>query len=248
MGAQKAGTTALTYFLMQHPEIYMPEKKEMHFFDDEEFFAWSGDSVDYTHYHKDFHAPPGVRLIGEATPIYMYWLPAAERIREYNQSIKMIFLLRNPIDRAYSHYILQQEIMGNEPLPFSAAIRMERKRRPKRDPRQSRIYSYIDRGYYARQIKRLLDYFPLSQMLFIKTEQLRNLHAATLDLIFTFLGVSPVDSIEPATINSNQYPPMSIPDRKYLLKKFRSDIEELEKLLDRDCSDWLADAQQRDNS
>lgn len=238
MGAQKSGTTALAYFLMQHPEIYIPAEKEMHFFDDDAFFKSCG-SVDYTEYHKDFDAPPGARVVGEATPIYMYWRPATERIKQYSPSIKMIFILRNPIDRAYSHYRWLQKVMRNESLPFSVAIRLERIRRLRRFPRQTRKYSYIDRGYYARQIKRLLQYFSLSQMLFIKTEDLRDNHESTLYRVFDFLGVSRISYIKPAIVNDNQYPPMSESDRMYLSKKFEKDIKDLEKLLAWDCSGWL---------
>ena len=237
MGAQKSGTTALAYFLMQHPEIYMPAEKELHFFDNDRSFKGRG-AVDYDEYHKDFHVPPGAKMVGEATPIYMYWRPAPERIKRYSPLTKMIFILRNPIDRAYSHYRLQK-IMRNENLPFSLALRLERIRRLREFPGQTRQYSYIDRGYYARQIKRLLQHFSLSQMLFIKSEDLKEHHENTLHRVFDFLGVSRISYIEPAIINDNQYPPMSKSDRMYLLKKFEKDIKDLEELLTWDCSAWL---------
>src|SRR5687768_5412221 len=103
MGAQKSGTTALAYFLMQHPEIYMPPDKEVHFFDNDRLFRGRS-AVDYRAYHNALNVPPGARMVGEATPIYMYWKPAPKRIKQYNPVTKMIFILRNPIDRAYSHY------------------------------------------------------------------------------------------------------------------------------------------------
>jgi hypothetical protein len=243
MGAQKSGTTALTYFLMQHSEIYIPERKEMHFFDDETAFASSLEAVDYGSYHAGFDIPSRAKVVGEATPIYMYWTPAAQRIKQYNPSIKLIFILRNPIDRAYSHYNWARRVMDKESLPFSVAIRLEGLRNVEQFPMQSRWHSYVDRGYYARQIKHLLRYFSLSQMLFIKTEDLRNNHSATLDRIFDFLGVGQAQSIEPAEIYSNRYGPMSSSDRIYLLTKFNDDIKELEVLLGLDFSDWLKDSQ-----
>src|SRR5688572_16023025 len=167
MGAHKSGTTALTYFLFQHPDIYIPKKKEIHFFDNEPVFNHSNGSVDYEIYHKEFEVPPTVRLIGEATPIYMYWKPAARRIKQYNASIKMIFILRNPIDRAYAHYNWARD-MEDETQTFPIALRLEKQRLLESLPLQNSIFSYVDRGYYARQIKRLLKYFPLSQMHFIK--------------------------------------------------------------------------------
>lgn len=237
MGAQKSGTTALAYFLMQHPEIYMPPDKEVHFFDNDPLFR-SESAVDYRAYHNALNVPPGARMVGEATPIYMYWKPAPKRIKQYNPSTKMIFILRNPIDRAYSHYRLQR-IMRNERLAFSVALRFERIRRLRAFPGQTREYSYIDRGYYARQIKRLLQYFSFSQMLFIKSEDLKYHHENTLHRVFDFLGVRRISYIKPAIINDNQYPPMSESERIYLLKKFERDIKELEDLLSWDCSTWL---------
>jgi hypothetical protein len=154
----------------------------------------------------------------------------------------MIFILRNPIDRAYSHYNWAREVMGRETLPFSAAIRLEAVRLVEEHPMQSKWHSYVDRGYYARQIKRLLRYFSLSQMLFIKNEDLRHNHSATLTRIFDFLEVRRDHLIEPATIYANRYGPMSSSDRTYLLAKFKNDIAELEELLRLNLSDWLSDS------
>src|SRR5260370_346019 len=122
-GAQKSGTTALHYFLKKHPQIALPDRHEMHFFDDEEIFS---QPVDYELLHRHFRKRP-VRLlpvrsanrtdssrgelgpiVGELTPSYLYWKPAMERIRNYNPQIKLIILLRNPIDRAFAHWNMQR--------------------------------------------------------------------------------------------------------------------------------------------
>ena len=97
----------------------------------------------------------------------------------------------------------------------------------------------VFRSRQTDQIKRLLEYFSLSQMLFIKSEDLKEHHENTLHRVFDFLGVSRISYIEPAIINDNQYPPMSKSDRMYLLKKFETDIKDLEELLTWDCSAWL---------
>lgn len=238
MGFQKSGTTALTYFLMQHPDIFIPSDKEIHFFDNDDFFETAGGLVDYHEYHQNFEPASESKLRGEATPIYAYWKPSAPRIRQYNPHIKMIFLLRNPIDRAYSHYMLQRA-MRREHLSFSWALRLERLLRLRDFPRQSRERSYVDRGFYTRQIRRLLRYFSRSQMLFIKTDDLRNDHSRTLDRVFDFLGVRRIASIEPANINANEYAPMSARDRAYLARRFRNEIRQLEEFLGWDCSDWI---------
>jgi len=237
MGSQKSGTTALTYFLMQHPEIYIPSEKEIHFFDDDALFEQMRGCVDYNEYHRRFDPQPGSKVVGEATPIYMYWKPSAPRIQQYNAQMKLILILRNPIDRAYSQYILQRGLR-KEQLSFSDAIRRGVPR-PGQGPRQSREQSYVGRGFYARQIKHLLRYFPKSQMLFINNEDLRRDHSNTLNRVFDFLGVRRVSFIKPAIINSSSYQPMEAADRRYLASRFRRDIKELEKMLGWDCSDWL---------
>src|SRR5947209_17259838 len=90
-GAQKSGTTALHYFLKKHPQIALPDRQEMHFFDDEEIFSRP---VDYELLHRHFHAAARSTVIGEVTPSYLYWKPALERIENYNPQIKLIILLR----------------------------------------------------------------------------------------------------------------------------------------------------------
>src|SRR6266478_3510531 len=100
-GTQKGGTSALDSFLRQHPDICMPDtKKELHFFDRE------ADDTDYKKYHANFRPKPEHRVIGEASPIYMYWETAPHRIWKYNSKMKWILALRNPVDRAfYAHQV-----------------------------------------------------------------------------------------------------------------------------------------------
>src|SRR5690242_10407957 len=81
-GAQKCGTTALHYFLQKHPEIALPDRQEMHFFDDEEVFSVK--PIDYEVLHRHFQPIRPGQKAGEITPSYLYWTPAMERIREYN--------------------------------------------------------------------------------------------------------------------------------------------------------------------
>jgi len=123
VGAQKGGTSALAEFLSVHPQICMAEfllghsrictaeSKEVHFFD---LGALSpGRPSNYEEYHSFFPKKPGAIAYGEATPAYMYWKPAAERIYRYNPEMKLIFLLRNPVERAYSKHQEEQSRMKN---------------------------------------------------------------------------------------------------------------------------------------
>ncbi|MCX6251661.1 MAG: sulfotransferase domain-containing protein [Bacteroidetes bacterium] len=235
VGAQKSGTSALSYFLTHHPNIFIPPQKELHFFDNEKIYKTT--QVDYNQYHDYFQPKEQQIIMGEATPIYMYWKPAARRIHEYNPDMKLIYILRNPIDRAYSNYVM--EIKRNQEfLPFKLALFFEPIRRLLAFPLQTRTYSYCNRGFYTKCIKRMLNFFPSSQMLFLKTEDLLLDHLQTLKKIFEFLEIPEYDNIEQKTIFPNDYLPMKKFDRQVLRKIYLKEIEELERMLSWDLSDW----------
>lgn len=235
VGTQKGGTSALAKFLAQHPNIFIPKQKELHFFDIEANFK--NPQIDYNPYHGYFHPNKNQTILGEATPIYMYWEPASKRIFEYNQNIKQIFILRNPVERAYSNYIMEFRRKG-EYLPFTMALLAEPVRRLFSAPLQNRSYSYIDRGFYSKSIKRIMTIFPREQLLFLKTEDLLLNHESTLNRIFEFLEVPGLDYIEPEIVFSNNYPPINKFDKQILLKIFNKEIVSLENLLSWDLSDW----------
>ena len=123
-GTQKGGTSALHYHLDQHPHVTFahPEEAHMidhprrHFFDDEERFA-EGKEVDYDILHDGIQLKPRSLVIGSCTPIYTNWRPAMERIRDYHPGIKLIVLLRNPIERAFSQWNMNWD-RQREPLAF----------------------------------------------------------------------------------------------------------------------------------
>src|SRR4051812_28315114 len=108
-GVQKGGTTALFDYLSELPELELPAVKEAHFFDDEQNVDWV--APDYARYHALFSNPG--RTWGEATPIYIYWPNALERIRAYNPAMKLILLFRDPIARAWSQWKMEYA-RGNE--------------------------------------------------------------------------------------------------------------------------------------
>ena len=116
-------------------------KKELHFFDREE------EDRDYKKYSRKFRPPkPKQRVIGEASPIYMYWETAPYRIWKYNPKMKWILVLRNPVERAFSAWNMETK-RGKEKLSFAEAIEKEPERCREALPLQHRVYSYIDRGF-----------------------------------------------------------------------------------------------------
>ena len=125
--------------------------KELHFFDNEEHFCT--EPPNYAAYHASFAARMPSQLSGEATPSYMFWVPAAARMARYNPALKVIILLRNPITRAYSHWNKQWQ-QGRETLPFFEALRAEAERAQSALPLQARDTSYMERGFYSGQLQR----------------------------------------------------------------------------------------------
>lgn len=237
-GTQKGGTSALDYYLRMHPEIGMANKKELHFFDNERIFSKT--KIDYSNYEKCFKDYNHNMLLGEATPIYIYWEPSCKRIWEYNPNIKLIFILRNPINRTFSHWNMEFD-RTYEKESFGYAIRNEEMRVKESLPFQHRVYSYIDRGYYSSQIRRFKRYFNDNQLLFIKYEEFNKNQVNTLIDIFNFLGVNSDNYIFERKIihKRKKHSELLETDKEYLINKFRADIYQVEKLLNWDCSDWL---------
>jgi len=142
VGGQKCGTTSLHYYLGQHSDVFFPSRKELHFFDSASLKKKSIES--YAEYFKS--APEGT-ICGEATPIYMFYPNALKNIREYLGNIKIIILVRDPVDRAYSQY--WHEIKSCcEYLSFEKAI----ERNEKEDDFFIRHHTYLQRSAYTSQI------------------------------------------------------------------------------------------------
>ena len=193
IGAQKAGTTALYAYLRWHPGITGPSWKEVSFFDRH---WWRGEAW----YRGQFPLRAGERLVGEASPSYLFHPLAPERARSLVPDARLVALLRDPVDRAYSQY--QHEVaLGREPLSFEDALAAEDERlrgeveRLVADPRAfSRAWwdhSYASRGRYAEQLERWLAVFPREQLLVVRTEDLGERPAETYASILSFLGADP---------------------------------------------------------
>lgn len=237
-GAQKGGTSSLDANLREHPEICMANKKEIHFFDREALFR-HGNIPNYSKYHSYFKPKNSNLRVGEATPIYMYWHDSPRRIWEYNSNMKLIVLLRNPIDRAYSHWNMQRS-KKIENLSFWDAIHFESERRRKALPYQDKLYSYIDRGFYMEQLRRLWAYFSRENVLILRSDCLMHQTLETLNQVCDFLDIHPFASIQPKSENSRSYlSEMSEKERAYLSCIFEYEIRSIERALGWDCSDWL---------
>jgi len=154
IGAQKSGTTSLFRILKSNPDIYLPNVKETHFFDDVRQFE-KGLSFYIETFFSD---AKGYGCVGEITPSYLFFPEIASRIYScLGSQTKIIVMLRNPADRAFSHYLMSVR-KGVENLSFSDAVAKENVRI--KESYDSRIrYSYVSRGQYCQQLKPFLQHF-----------------------------------------------------------------------------------------
>ena len=235
LGAQKAGTTALYAYLRWHPQVTGPSFKEVSFFD--------------RHYPRGerwyrAHFPARRRTaIGEASPSYLLHPLAPERVAALLPDARLIALLRNPADRAFSHY--QHEVaLGREPLSFEDAIAAEDARlrgeveRMLGDPAYFSHawwnYTYVARGRYAEQLERWYAAFPRARLLVVFTEELAAETGATYRRVLEFLGLEPRELPSYPRIFEREYEQMRLETRAQLERSFADPNRRLAALLGRE--------------
>ena len=311
IGAAKSGTTSLHHYLNHHPDIFMSPVKEPNFFAFEgrrpEFAGPSlpaagtfqrdrlrRERYEYSvirpsDYERLFDQAGGRKVRGELSPAYLYFPGVARRIAARVPEARVVAVLREPVDRAYSKY-RQMRRDGAEPVAdFGAAVRLEEQRRQQG---WSPAWLYLDRGFYHRQLKAYYDTFPASQIHVLLYEDLCRNPKRVLRDIFSFLGVDPnvaVDVRKRHNVSADPHTPRSawlydlvarpfllssrlqsaLPERavarvrpwaRHLLRRaasaqpaqlapelrarltarFREDVEQLQRLIGRDLSHWLA--------
>ena len=194
VGAQKCGTSALAHFLSQHPEIGMASPKEVHLFDGPSYSSdWTPEEIDKRYASRFAHCA-GARILGEATPSYMFLPGIGRDLQRYNPDLKLIVLLRDPVERAISHYYMEKG-RGRERRPLWFALLREpfRLRRYRNGRVQGSVtlrYSYRTRGLYSLQLRNLYRFFDPDRVLIVRSRELLKRHDAVLRRVFSFLGVS----------------------------------------------------------
>jgi hypothetical protein len=240
LGAQKAGTTALYAYLRRHPAITGPSWKEVSYFD--RHYA-RGPSW----YRGNFPNLLRARgeLVGEASPSYLFHPLAPQRGKELLPEARLVALVRNPVDRALSHYN-HEVALGREQLSFEDALAAEEDRlqgedaRLRADPRYfSRewwSHTYKARGRYAEQLEHWLEVFPREQLLVLPSEDLlgepERAHAQVLE----FLGAPPHRLDSYPRVFERQYEGMKPETRARLADYFAEPNRRLYELLGRDLA------------
>lgn len=238
-GVQKAGTTSLDAHLRLHPGLSGPSIKETHVFDDEtQDWQRPPDSRLHAFYQA---AKPGI-LRFEATPITTFWPSALARVRRYNEQARIIMILRDPIERAWSHWSMERH-RGTEYLDFAEAIRGGRARIGSLEIAEAalRDFSYVERGFYASQIRRALTLFPARQLLFLDYARLFADVPAALAQIADFAGLSPFPPVPLVRANANPRPheTLSPEDVGFLREVFQDDAREAVALAGIEAEHWL---------
>lgn len=185
IGAQKSGTTSLYYYLSQHPDIFMVPDKELHYFtylDDEDHKYYLTEEGYLSH----FQDGAGFKAVGEASPSYLYSKAAPSRIKAFNPNMRLIAILRNPVDRAYSNY-LHNLRRGTEPVDdFMKAIQLEAERIK---DGWDFSFHYAAKGFYHEQLQRYYDVFDRDQLKVVLLDDLRKNPLETMRQLFAFLQV-----------------------------------------------------------
>jgi hypothetical protein len=225
IGTQKGGTTSLFNYLVQHPDVLPPLGKEVHYFDFHyaSGLNWYRGRFPYSHRLRD-----GALTI-DATPYYMMHPLAPQRAAQLLPDVKLVALLRNPIDRAFSHY--QHEVRGGrESLSFAEALEREAERLAGEEERlrsdsqyyswNHRRYAYTRRGLYLEQLRRWVQYFPRSQLLVLQSEWLfRDPPAASAE-VYRFLGLRAYRLRKYETFLSGNYERGMPPELRAKLAKY----------------------------
>jgi len=257
IGAKRGGTTSLFHHLLAHPQVLglfpsarrLPmraERKGVHQFD-----ARPGEAAWW--YRSNFPSAParalvarrtgGPVLTGEATPYYLFHPHAAERARAIVPGARIIVLLRNPVDRAYSHYN-EQRRRGHEQLPtFEAAVDAEPRRldgeheRLVGDPTATSFahehQSYVAQGRYLDALEPWLRAFPAAQVLVVRSEDLYTATQPTYDHVLDFLGLPRHVLPDPGPLNGTSSPPLPVGLRDRLAAELAPHTDALEARLGR---------------
>lgn len=206
VGAPKCGTTAMHEFLRQHPEIYLPAKKEIHFF---------GTDLYSPHYSRDrerylelFAGATEEKRVGEASVWYLYSKLASREIKEFSPEASIVIMLRNPVDMAYSLHGHRLYINSEDIEDFGEALEAEADRkkglRLPANPYPVAGLFYREVARYADQVKRYLDTFGKEHVQIILYDDFKADPAEVCQHVFSFLNVHAPFPVETSVINASK--------------------------------------------
>jgi Sulfotransferase domain len=230
LGTQKGGTSFFYRLLVEHPLVRAAAAKELHFFDNKfaEGVGW------YRRCFSEGEHVDGQRTItGEASPSYLFDPQVPERMARIVPEARLIALLRNPVDRAYSHY--QMEVRrGREARSFGEATKQEMISAEGEENAVDVRYAYLTRGLYADQLERFSFFADRDRLLVVKSENLFTRQLEVLERVMTFLALPPFESTLARPSGRATYEPMDPGTRRSLEGYFAPHNERLYDLLGTD--------------
>jgi hypothetical protein len=247
LGAQKAGTSSLYSFLIRHPHIRGAFRKETHFFTQD----FDKNALWYESYFPSRLPWNSGTITGEASPSYLNTPYVPKFVHQILDETKFIVLLRNPIDRAFSHYSHSVNL-NVEHLSFQEALALELERISEevsafqrgytiRDYRTSSFlkFSYATRGIYVKQLRWWFELFPRDRFNIIKYEDFFKDPLTNIQSLYKFLGLAEMEAFEFPKRNIGAYKRKLEPKtREYLRDYYQPYNAELSELLGMDFSDW----------
>ncbi len=235
IGAVRSGTTSMYHYLDEHPSIVKSAYDELGFFDDNFRLGWAWYRTLFpTNITKRIvKRKTGNFLTFDDTPFYVYNEDVAKKIKNYFPKTKLIIILRNPIDRAYSNYHLGVR-MGDEKRTFDQAIDEEIQKIAKYNEIEMDDYisqSYLGRGIYAKQLEIWLKYFPAAVIKILESDRFSNNTEETMNEVFEFLDLPDHNIRNLEKKNVAEYPPMKTETRQKLCDFFSEYNEKLYDML-----------------
>lgn len=252
IGAQRCGTTSLNDYLAEHPGILCATVKEVQYFHRyyEKGECWYRARFPLVTARALERRRTGVTpVVGETTPDYLFDPRAPARVHAFDPRMKLIAILRDPVERAHSHWRLERR-RGTEPLSFEDAL----------DREESELVgeleclvatsgyvdapfsmSYVTRGRYAEQLERWLELFPREQLLVLLTKNLADDPRRSMAQVADFLGVPEWQAERYRTRGAQGEEPIPPATRARLARAFAEPNRRLEALLDREL-DWTSPA------
>lgn len=237
IGTQRGGTTSLYNYLTEHPNFGPAYTKEVHFFDKSfdkgmNWYRAQFPSLVKKFYHAQIHKQDFIT--GEASPYYLFHPLVPQRIAQHLPQAKLIVLLRNPVDRAYSHYY-HEVAGGRESVSFEEAMELEEERTAHekekiiRDEHYTSYnhqhYTYLARGIYIDQLQTWMSFFPKEQILILRSEDFYADPGAGLRRTLEFVNLPVLTTKEQKqqefkTYNDTKPPKMDATTRKRLVEFF----------------------------
>lgn len=186
VGTPKSGTTSLFNYLEDHPEVFVPKIKEPHFFSYPEIVSTYYKTTiinSQESYNNLYKHANGYQAVGDLSSSYLFNSQSAIRIKEFNPEAKIIVVLRNPVDRAVSHYLMDYNLNYIQ-KPLLEVLRNKEQ--------NNKFYTqYVELGFYEKQLKPYFDVFHPDKVLILLSDELFSNTEKTVSRIFGFIDVDP---------------------------------------------------------